>query len=400
MSVFNNVVLAPDDPILGLVEKFKQDPRDNKVNLTIGIYADENGKVPVLKVVKQAQEALFAEAKPHVYLPMHGLQTYNLSVQRLLFAEHHPVIAENRLATVQTLGGTGALKVGADFLSKLFADNLPKVYVSDPTWDNHRAIFKGAGFEVESYPYFDETTGGVRFDAMVEFFKTLPAKSIVILHACCHNPTGADLTAAQWTQLAEVIKEKSLMPFLDMAYQGFAKGVQEDAQAIHIMTDAGLPVLIASSFSKSFSLYGERIGALSVVTTSNEEQVRVTSQLKKMVRANYSSPPEFGAALVGHVLNNDDLRQKWFDELTEMRQRIHAMREKFVALLNEGQTKKDFSFIKEQQGMFSYSGLTKEQAQKLRDESGVYILDTGRICIAALNEYNIAQAAQAIIKVL
>lgn len=400
MSVFNNVVLAPDDPILGLVENFKQDPRENKINLTIGIYADANGKVPVLNVVKKAQDALFAEAKPHVYLPMHGLQKYNTSVQRLLFSEHHSVIAENRLATVQTLGGTGALKVGADFLNQLFAGNLPKVHVSDPTWDNHRAIFKGAGFEVEAYPYFDTETGGVRFEAMMEYFKALPANSILVLHACCHNPTGADLTDAQWRELAEVVKARSLMPFLDMAYQGFAQGVQEDAKAIHIMTDAGVPVLIANSFSKSFSLYGERVGALSVVTSSAEEQVRVTSQLKKMVRANYSSPPEFGAAIVGHVLSNDTLRQEWFDELAEMRQRIHAMREKFTALLNEGQTKKDFSFIKQQQGMFSYSGLTKEQAQKLRNEHGVYILDTGRICIAALNEYNIVASAQAIIKVL
>lgn len=400
MDVFNNVVLAPDDPILGLVEKFKQDPREDKINLTIGIYADENGKVPVLNVVKKAQQSLFSEEKPHVYLPMHGLQTYNISVQRLLFAEHHSVIAEDRLATVQTLGGTGALKVGADFLNDLFSKKLPKVYISDPTWDNHRAIFQGAGFEVESYPYFDSETGGVRFEAMVEFFKTLPENSIVVLHACCHNPTGADLNDDQWHKLADIIKAKSLIPFLDMAYQGFAKGVQEDAKAIHIMTDAGLPVLIANSFSKSFSLYGERVGALSVVTVSSEEQVRVTSQLKKMVRANYSSPPIFGAAIVGHVLSNDALRQEWFDELTEMRQRIHAMREKFTALLNEGQTKKDFSFIRHQQGMFSYSGLSKEQAQKLRNEHGIYILDTGRICIAALNEYNIVQSAQAIIKVL
>lgn len=400
MSIFNTVVLAPDDPILGLVETFKQDPRENKINLTIGIYADANGKVPVLSVVKKAQKALFSEEKPHVYLPMHGLQTYNLSVQRLLFSEHHSVIAENRLATVQTLGGTGALKVGADFLSQLFADHLPKVYVSDPTWDNHRAIFNGAGFEVESYPYFDADTGGVRFEEMVQCFKQLPKNSIVILHACCHNPTGADLTEKQWIELANVVKEHSLIPFLDMAYQGFAQGVQEDAKAIHIMTDAGLPVLIANSFSKSFSLYGERVGALSVVTGDTKEQECVTSQLKKMVRANYSSPPLFGASIVGHVLSNPDLRQEWFDELSEMRQRIHAMREKFVALLNEGQTQRDFSFIKAQQGMFSYSGLTKAQAHTLRNDYGVYILDTGRICIAALNEYNIVQSAQAIIKVL
>lgn len=400
MSVFNDVVLAPDDPILGLVEKFKQDPREDKINLTIGIYADENGKVPVLNVVKKAQAALFAEEKPHIYLPMHGLQTYNLSVQRLLFQAHHSVIAENRLATVQTLGGTGALKVGADFLSQLFKEKLPTVHVSDPTWDNHKAIFKGAGFTVKAYPYFDEATGGVNFEAMVDYCKTLPKNDILILHACCHNPTGADLNEAQWTALAQLIKEKELIPFLDMAYQGFAKGVEEDAKAIHIMTDAGLPVLIANSFSKSFSLYGERVGALSVVTKSSDEQVRVTSQLKKMVRANYSSPPAFGAAIVGHVLSNPTLRQEWFDELSEMRQRIHAMREKFVALLNQGQTKKDFSFIKAQQGMFSYSGLTKEQAEKLRNEEGLYILDTGRICIAALNEYNITLAAHAIIKVL
>lgn len=400
MSVFSNVVLAPDDPILGLVEVFKKDPRENKVNLTIGIYADAEGKVPVLNVIKKAHKAIYTEGKPHVYLPMHGLQSYIESVQNLLFDANHSVNTEKRLATVQSLGGTGALKIGADFLSNLFAGKLPKVCVSDPTWDNHRAIFQGAGFEVDTYPYFDAETGGVRFDAMVEYFKTLPKNSILVLHACCHNPTGADLSTEQWQELANVVKEKELLPFLDMAYQGFARGVQEDAQAIHIMTDAGLPVLIASSFSKSFSLYGERVGALSVVTSSTDEQTRVASQLKKMVRANYSSPPIFGAALVGFTLSNHDLRQEWFDELTEMRQRIHTMREKFVSLLNAGQSKKDFSFIKEQQGMFSYSGLTKAQAQKLRDEYAIYILDTGRICIAALNEYNIKQSAEAIIKVL
>lgn len=400
MSLYKSVEKAPDDPILSLVEQYNQDTRPEKVNLSIGIYTDANGKVPILKAVNEAQDYFLKEQKPHVYLPMHGLNSYIDAVKRLIFSEHSSVLTENRLATVQTLGGTGALKVGADFLHQLLTDEGVSVYVSNPTWDNHRAIFKGAGFEVKDYPYFDAKTGGVDFDALLAFVKTLKKHSILVLHACCHNPTGADLSEDEWQKLAEAMKTHELIPFLDMAYQGFSKGVDEDARAIHIFEKAGLPALIANSFSKSFSLYGERVGALSVITGSADEQVRVTSQLKKMVRANYSSPPIYGAALVGHVLNDPRLKQLWLDELREMRERIHVMRDKFVALLNEGQTKRDFSFIRAQNGMFSYSGLTKAEVDRLREEFAIYAVGTGRICVAALNEHNVVKAAEAIIKVI
>ena len=399
MKLFEQVEQAPNDPILGVVESFKKDPRADKVNLSIGIYSDHDGKVPVLEAVQRAEEILASQNEPRVYLPMDGLGSYNDCVQKLLFGADHPLYQEKRLATVQSLGGTGALKVGADFLFSIVPAGT-KAYISRPTWNNHRAIFEGAGFEVDDYPYFDETTRGVDFEGMYQFLSELPESSVVILHTCCHNPTGADLTIEEWEKLADLFKEKSLIPFLDMAYQGFSKGIKEDAAAIHIFAERGLPTFIASSFSKSFSLYSERIGALTVTTSDEAEQVTVTSQLKRMVRAIYSSPPSHGARIVQCVLADDELRALWEKELGEMRDRIKAMREKFVKLLNEKQSKVDFEFINQQAGMFSYSGLDKNQVAKLKTDYAIYTVDSGRICIAALNDQNIEVAAEAVVNVL
>ncbi len=398
MKLFNEVPLAADDAILGVVEAYKKDPREAKVNLSIGIYSDHEGKVPVLKAVKAAEKHLFEHPEPKVYLPMSGLGSYVDCVQKLLFTEDHSLYQDKRLATVQSLGGTGALKVGGDFLHTITPEST--VYVSSPTWNNHIAIFEGAGFKVESYPYFDPATKGVAFDKFYQFVSELPAKSIVVLHACCHNPTGADLTTEQWQKLAKLFKERDLIPFLDMAYQGFSKGIREDAEAIHIFAEQNIPVFIATSFSKSFSLYSERIGALTVITSNLEEQERITSQLKVMVRAIYSSPPAYGAQLVHYVLADPTLRASWEQELAEMRDRIKAMRAKFVELLNSKQDKVDFSFINAQAGMFSYSGLSSDQVEKMKKDYAIYTVNSGRICIAALNDHNIELAAEAVVNVL
>lgn len=398
MKLFNGVPLAPDDAILGVVESFKKDPRDEKVNLSIGIYSDKDGKVPVLKAVAKAEAYLFEHPTPKVYLPMEGLSSYVDCVQKLLFTQDHDLYKEQRLATVQTLGGTGALKIGGDFLHTIVPNST--VYVSNPTWSNHIAIFEGAGFQVKDYPYFDDKTKGVDFEAFFDALKSMPEQSIVVLHACCHNPTGADLTTEQWRQVADLFKERNLIPFLDMAYQGFSKGILEDAAAIHTFAEKEMPVFIATSFSKSFSLYSERIGALTVITADQEEQARITSQLKTMVRAIYSSPPSYGAQLVQYVLSDDALRAQWEAELAEMRDRIKTMRSKFVELLNQKQDKIDFSFINNQAGMFSYSGLSADQVGKLKTDYAIYTVDTGRICIAALNDQNIELAANAVVNVL
>ncbi len=398
MKLFNEVPLAPDDAILGVVEAYKKDPRDPKVNLSIGIYSDANGQVPILNAVQAAEKYLYEHPTPKVYLPMGGLGSYVDCVQKLLFTEDHQLYQEKRLATVQSLGGTGALKIGADFLHTMVPNST--VYVSDPTWNNHIAIFEGAGFKVARYPYFDSKTKGVAFEEFYHFMEKLPANSIVVLHACCHNPTGADLTTDQWQKIAKLFKERALIPFLDMAYQGFSKGIREDAESIHIFAEQELPVFIATSFSKSFSLYSERIGALTVVTSDSEEQERVTSQLKKMVRAIYSSPPSHGAQLVHYVLADPSLRASWEQELAGMRDRIKAMRAKFVKLLNSKQDKVDFEFINQQAGMFSYSGLNADQVEKMKKDYAIYTVGSGRICIAALNDQNIELAAEAVVNVL
>jgi aromatic-amino-acid transaminase len=397
-SIFHAVNKAPDDPILGLNEAFKADPRENKVNLSIGVYCTEEGKVPLLDVVREAEEKLLKQGAPHTYLPIPGIPEYRQGVQRLLFGADSEVIASKRAATVQTLGGTGALKVGADFLSHLLEN--PQAVVSAPTWQNHVAIFQSAGFKVGTYPYYNKETGGLDFPAMIEGLKALAPKTVVILHACCHNPTGFDPSIEQWAEIAKVCQEKNLIPFLDIAYQGFGKGLDEDAAAVRLFAKTGLQFFVSSSFSKNFSLYGERVGALTCVTESAEEADRVLSQLKQTVRANYSNPPKHGAAIVATVLNDEALLAQWHEDLRGMRERVRQMRKALVSELKAVGAAKDFSFIEAQNGMFSFSGLTPEQVQRLKDEFGVYAVKSGRICVASLNTGNVKYTAQAIKEVL
>ncbi|WP_291992013.1 amino acid aminotransferase [Candidatus Accumulibacter sp. ACC003] len=397
-SIFAAVAMAPRDPILGLTESFNADTRSSKVNLGVGVYFDDNGKIPLLGPVKLAEKARLEAMPARGYQPIDGLASYNQGVQKLLFGSESALLEAGRVVTIEALGGTGALKVGADYLRRLLPD--AKVYISDPSWENHRALFEFAGFEVESYPYYDAVSRGVDFDAMNDGLNALPAGSIVVLHACCHNPTGADLNGAQWQQLIDTIGARGLVPFIDIAYQGFADGIAEDAQLLQLFVASGLQFLIASSFSKSFSLYGERVGALSVVAASKDEAARVLSQIKRVIRANYSSPPTHGGAVVAAVLASPELRQMWEGELGEMRQRILAMRVSLVDKLQGRGFGTDFSFVTRQRGMFSYTGLSVEQVDRLRDEFAIYAVGTGRICLAALNTRNIDYVADAIAAVI
>ncbi len=383
------------DPILSLMETFGKDPRADKVNLSIGLYYDAQGRIPRLDAAVSAQQQLAeGEQTASLYLPMEGLAPYRQAVQTLLFGENNPAVLAGRVATIQTVGGSGALKVGADFLKYAFPDS--QVWVSDPTWENHNALFGGAGFKVNTYPYFDAQTGGVKFDAMLDALQQLPARSIVLLHPCCHNPTGADLSVAQWDQVVEVVKTRELIPFLDIAYQGFGNGMDEDAYAIRAMTEAGVTAFISNSFSKIFSLYGERVGGLSVVCEDSASAVNVLGQLKATVRRNYSSPPAHGAQVVSRVLNSPQLRDQWLTEVEVMRQRILDMRTRLVAVLAQKVPQHDFSFILRQNGMFSYTGLTPAQVDELKDTHGVYLIRSGRMCLAGLNEGNIDKVCDAI----
>ena len=397
-SVFSSVDMAPRDPILGLTEAFNTDTRTTKVNLGVGVYYDDAGKLPLLRAVRSAEEARMKNAPPRGYQPIEGSQAYNKAVQDLLFGQGAALTADGRVVSAQALGGTGALKIGADFLKRLLPQ--AKVYISDPSWENHRALFEAAGFEVDVYPYFDAETRGVRFDAMIAHLKALPAHAIVLLHACCHNPTGADLTDAQWGEVVEVCKARNLVPFLDMAYQGFAEDIEKDAVAVRLFVQSGLSFVISSSFSKSFSLYGERVGALSIVTASKDEAARVLSQLKRTIRTNYSNPPTHGGAVVAAVLSTPELRAMWEQELGEMRDRIRAMRTGLVDKLASRGVSRDFSFVVRQRGMFSYTGLTVAQVDRLRDEFGIYAVSTGRICLAALNSKNIDYVADSLATIL
>jgi aromatic-amino-acid transaminase len=397
-SIFSSVEMAPRDPIYGITEAFNADSRPTKVNLGVGVYFDDNGKLPLLNAVKTVEHARLENLSGHAYLSIDGLTAYNKAVQTMLFGEDSPLLAEGRVATVQTLGGTGALKIGGDYL-KRFLPNAT-VYISDPSWENHRAVFEGAGFKVESYPYYDAATRGVDFAAMKSGLSALPAGSVVILHACCHNPTGADLSVEEWREIVEVFKTRALVPFIDMAYQGFADGIAEDAAALDLFAASGLQFLISTSYSKSFSLYGERVGALSVVTASKDESTRVLSQVKRAIRSNYSSPPTYGAALVAAVLTRPELRRTWEAELAGMRERIKNMRGSLVEKLKAAGASRDFSFIARQRGMFSYTGLSAEQVARLQSEFGVYAVKSGRICVAALNTGNINYVTKAIAAVL
>ncbi|WP_308514143.1 amino acid aminotransferase [uncultured Turicimonas sp.] len=397
-SVFDVVEMAPDDPILGLNEAFKTDPRKEKVNLSIGVYCTEEGKVPLLKVVEQTEKKLAEAGAPHTYLPISGIPAFTSGVQKLIFGPDSEVVKTKRAATVQSLGGTGALKVGADFLATVLKN--PEAVVSAPTWQNHVAIFESAGFKVGSYPYYDKKTGEIDFPAMLETLKGLKKDTVVILHACCHNPTGVDLTQEQWAQVVDVCRDKGLIPFLDIAYQGFGAGLNEDAGSIRQFADSGIPFFVSNSFSKSFSLYGERIGALTVVCKSEEEAKRVNSKLKSVIRANYSNPPAHGAKIVSAVLNDPELLQQWHEDLKGMRERIKEMRHLLAEALKKEGAKVDFSFIENQNGMFSFSRLTPEQVQRLKDEFGVYAVKSGRICVASLNKANVDYTAKAIKEVL
>ena len=393
-SLFANVEMAPRDPILGLTEAFNADTRATKVNLGVGVYQDASGKLPLLGAVKTAEKARVDAAPARGYQPIEGAAAYNQAVQKLLFGEGSPIIAEGRCITFEALGGTGALKIGADYLRRLLPQ--AQLYISDPSWENHRAVFETAGFTVGNYPYYDPETKGVAFDKMKAYLNGLAARSIVLLHACCHNPTGADLSAEQWKEIVSIAKANDLVPFLDMAYQGFAEGIEQDAIAVKLFAESGLPFLIASSFSKSFSLYGERVGSLTLVTTSKDESARVLSQVKRTVRTNYSNPPTHGGALVAAILASPELRKQWEDELAEMRDRIRAMRTGLVEKLKAAGVKRDYSFVIQQRGMFSYTGLSSAQVDRLRDEFGIYAVGTGRICLAALNEKNLDYVAKAI----
>lgn len=396
--MFEHVDAYAGDPILTLVETFNSDPRPNKVNLGIGLYYDEQGRIPLLPSVQKAEVARVQAAGPRSYLPMEGAANYRRAVQELLFGAGHEAVTSDRIATIQTIGGSGALKIGADLLKRYFPES--EVWVSSPTWDNHRAMFEGAGFVVHDYPYYDAVSGGVKFDEMITCFKQLPAKTVVLLHPCCHNPTGVDLSNAQWREVIAVVKERELIPFLDIAYQGFGDGLNEDAYAIRAMADAGISFFVSNSFSKNLSFYGERCGGLSVVCQDAEEAGRVLGQMKATVRRNYSSPPTHGGQVTAMVMNDAVLRQEWEGEVAEMRERIKAMRQKLYEVLAAKVPGRDFSYFIKQRGMFSYTRLTPEQVDRLREEFAVYLVRSGRMCVAGLNSRNVEYVADAMAEVL
>lgn len=396
--MFEHVDAYAGDPILTLVETFNKDTRESKVNLGIGLYYDEAGRIPLLESVRQAEAARAAQPAARPYQPMEGAANYRQAVQHLLFGAEHPAVKEGRIATIQTIGGSGAIKIGADLLKRYFPAS--EVWVSSPTWDNHRSMFEGAGFKVHDYPYYDASTGGVNFAAMLDTLKSLPAKSIVLLHPCCHNPTGVDLTHAQWDELIPVLTQRRLIPYLDLAYQGFGDGIDEDAYAARALAAAGASFFIANSFSKSMSVYGERCGALSVVCPDAAQARNVLGQLKFAVRRNYSSPPIHGGQIVAHVLADADLRPMWEAELAAMRQRILQMRQSLHDVISAKVPGRDFGYFLTQRGMFSYTGLSAAQVDRLRDDHAVYMVRSGRICVAGLNSGNVERTAQAMAEVM
>ncbi len=391
-SLLASVPLAPSDPILGVTEAYLADPNPRKVNLGVGVYYDDAGRIPLLECVRHAESERLKAAAPRGYLPIDGIAAYDRAVQELVFGSK-----KDNIVTVQALGGTGGLKIGADFL-KLISP-LAEVWISEPSWENHRQLFEAAGFVVKSYPYYDAKTHGLDFPGMRRALGALPAGAVAVLHACCHNPTGVDLAPEQWSEVLDLVTSRGIVPFIDLAYQGFGDGLDADAHAARLFAGATSPVFLSSSFSKSFSLYGERVGALSVVTANAEEALRVLSQLKRIVRTNYSNPPTHGGQIVATVLNDPQLRNLWDREVGAMRERIKAMRKKLVETIR-ARSGADFGFVLAQRGMFSYSGLTKEQVRRLREEYSIYAIDTGRICVAALNSKNVDYVADAIAKVI
>ena len=397
-SLFGSVELAPRDPILGVTEAFVADANPQKVNLGVGVYCDDNGKVPLLECVRRAEQLLTEKGAPHPYLPIDGIPAYDKAVRAMLLGEDSDIVQSGRAVTVQALGGTGGLRVGADFLKRFAAG--AKVWISDPSWENHRALFEAAGFEVGTYAYYDAATRGLDFDGMLASLAKLPAGAVVVLHACCHNPTGVDPTPEQWQKVLDVVRSRGLVPFLDMAYQGFAEGVVADGAIVRRFAATPGPLFIASSFSKSFSLYGERVGALTVVAGDRDEAARVLSQVKRIVRANYSTPPSWGGQVVTTVLTSPELIELWDRELGEMRERIKAVRTELAQRVEAKLPGRDFQYVVRQRGMFSYSGLTKEQVARLRAEFSVYAIDSGRVCVAAVNSRNVGYIADALAAVL
>jgi aromatic-amino-acid transaminase len=396
--MFEHVPPFAGDPILSLNEDFQKDPRPNKINLSIGIYFDDAGRIPVLESVQRAESAVVAKGGPKPYLPIEGAANFRTAVQHLLFGVTHEAVTSGRVATIQSVGSSGGLKVGADFLARHFPAS--QVWVSDPTWDNHRSMFEGAGLTVHTYPYYDAATGGLKFDAMLATLRTLPARSVVLLHACCHHPTGVDLTRAQWDQLIPVLRERELLPYLDLAYQGFGDGIVEDAYAARALASAGLSFFIANSFSKSMSVYGERCGALSVVCPDAAQAINVLGQLKFTVRRNYSSPPIHGGQIVATVLTDPTVRAIWERELGAMRERILAMRRQVHAVLSGKIPGRNFDYFLTQRGMFSYTGLSPQQVDTLREKHAVYLVRSGRMCVAGLNTHNVEATAVAMASVL
>jgi len=397
-SLLASVEMAPRDPILGVTEAFHADTNPQKVNLGVGVYVDDDGKVPVLECVRRVEAEMAQGIRPRGYLPIDGLAQFDQLAQQLKFGAEHPAVKEKRIVTVQSLGGTGALKIGADFLRRISPD--AQVWISDPSWENHRALFEFAGFKVNTYPYYDSTTHGCNFEAMLGALRQLDAGEIVVLHACCHNPTGVDLKPEQWRRVLDVVKERSLVPYLDFAYQGFGQGLDADAHAVRLFASECPAVLVAGSFSKSLSLYGERVGALSIVTESTTEAARVLSQLKRIIRTNYSNPPTHGGQISTAVLGNPELRSLWDRELGEMRDRIKLMRRMLVEKVRAYRSDFDMSYVLDQQGMFSYSGLNQKQVQALREKHSIYAVESGRICVAALSTKNVDYVARAIAQVL
>ena len=395
MSFFASVEMAPGDPILGLTETYLADSRPGKINLGVGIYVDEQGRIPLLPTVHEVEQALVAAGKPRGYLPIDGLPAYTKLTQQLLFGAESPLLAAGRVATAQTIGGSAALRVAADLIKQV-AGAGAKIAISNPSWGNHHVVFRTAGFELLEYRYYDPQSHGLDFTGMLEDLSKLEPGTVVLLHACCHNPTGVDLDQAQWQQVIALMQERRLLPFIDIAYQGFDKGIDADAAAVRMLAASGTEAfVVANSYSKSFSLYGERVGALSMVGADRDEAARLLSKIKQTIRANYSSPSAHGASLVAGVLGSPELRVRWEHELGEMRSRIHVMRAGLVDKL-AALGAPDFGFINKQAGMFSYSGLSKAQVHRLRDEYAIYALDSGRICVAALNRANLDTVAAAV----
>ena len=397
-GIFGHLEPYAGDPILSLNEAYGRDPRPHKINLSIGIYFDDAGHIPVLGCVRDAEAELLAEGAAKPYLPIEGAPACRHAVQELLFGAGHEAVRSQRIATLQTVGSSGGLKVGADLLKRWFPAS--EVWVSDPTWDNHRAMFEGAGLAVHTYPYYDATSGGLKFDAMMAKLRTLPAGSVVLLHACCHNPTGVDLTPRQWEELIPVLRERGILPYLDLAYQGYGEGIAEDAHAVRALADAGLTYFVANSFSKSMSLYGERAGALSVVCRDAAEAELVLGQLKATVRRNYSSPPTHAGLVVAKVLGTPRLRAAWEADVAAMRERILAMRRSLHAVLTARLPDRNFDYFLTQRGMFSYTGLTATQVDRLREEHAVYLVRSGRMCVAGLNTRNVEPTAEAVAAVI